>query len=357
LDPIRTIALLGNHVPRQCGIATFTSDLAEWIAHEHPAFDCFVLAMNDGGRQYEYPQRVRFEITESDPASYRRAADFLNVNAVDVVSLQHEYGIFGGKAGAHVLPLLRELRMPIVTTRRSWRTDAAAASRWTRSDLGAAGRDERTRRRCQTSTACVAPDRRHRTASEHTERESEQDQLGVEGKPALTFACRPTGNPEHVIDALPESSPAIRSAVRRPRDASPREVHQGEAYRLMLEPRARLGVDESIIHDRFAARASWSSSVGGGRLRHPLLNPARSRPARCVCGRRRKSRDLHAVSVRAEPRRRPRGAGALARSDAIARAVVDAGDDERSPSVNARAYGRDDGHVVVRRASSTRPAH
>src|SRR5688500_4733030 len=72
--------------------------------------------MNDAGHHHAYPGRVRFELTDSDVGAYTRAADFLNVNAVDVISVQHEYGIFGGKAGSHLLPLLRELRMPIVTT-------------------------------------------------------------------------------------------------------------------------------------------------------------------------------------------------------------------------------------------------
>src|SRR5438046_468968 len=72
--------------------------------------------MNDVGRHHLYPPRVQFEISEPDLISYRRAADFLNVKNVDVVSVQHEYGIFGGKAGSHVLTLLRELRMPVVTT-------------------------------------------------------------------------------------------------------------------------------------------------------------------------------------------------------------------------------------------------
>ena len=107
--------MLGNHLPRQCGIATFTTDLSDAIEREMPELDCFVLAMNDAAAA-RLPARVRFEIPEGDLAAYRRAADFLNVNAVDVVSVQHEYGIFGGKAGAHVLALLRELRMPIVTT-------------------------------------------------------------------------------------------------------------------------------------------------------------------------------------------------------------------------------------------------
>src|SRR3954454_21759479 len=113
---IRRVALLGNHLPRQCGIATFTTDLCEAIASVGTDLDCFVLAMNDGRHQHAYPPRVRFELTDNDSAAYTRAADFLNVNAVDVISVQHEYGIFGGKAGSHLLPLMRELRMPIVTT-------------------------------------------------------------------------------------------------------------------------------------------------------------------------------------------------------------------------------------------------
>src|SRR5688572_31396529 len=72
--------------------------------------------MNDPARSYAYPSRVRFEVTQGDLGSYWRAADFLNVNRVDVLCVQHEYGIFGGKAGAHLLALLRGLRMPIVTT-------------------------------------------------------------------------------------------------------------------------------------------------------------------------------------------------------------------------------------------------
>src|SRR4029434_5131623 len=113
---IKKIAMLGNHVPRQCGIATFTTDLRDAIAAAFPTLDCFALAMNDGDRRHPYPSAVRFEIADRDITSYRRAADFLNVNSVDVTCVQHEYGIFGGKGGSHVLSLLRELRMPIVTT-------------------------------------------------------------------------------------------------------------------------------------------------------------------------------------------------------------------------------------------------
>jgi glycosyltransferase involved in cell wall biosynthesis len=113
---IKRICFIGNYLPRQCGIATFTTDLCEAIAAGYPSTTCIALPVNDTEAGYDYPARVRFELAEKDIDSYRRAADFLNINNVDLVCLQFEYGIFGGKAGSHVLALLRELRMPLVTT-------------------------------------------------------------------------------------------------------------------------------------------------------------------------------------------------------------------------------------------------
>ena len=113
---LKQIAFIGNYLPRQCGIATFTTDLCEALADEYKITSYIALPVNDNEAGYEYPPRVRFELTEKDIESYRRAADFLNINNVDMVSLQHEYGIFGGRSGSYILTLLRELRMPIVTT-------------------------------------------------------------------------------------------------------------------------------------------------------------------------------------------------------------------------------------------------
>ena len=110
------VAVIGNHLPRQCGIATFTTDLCDAIAAEYGAAGVSVVAVNDLHARYRYPARVRFEITESELSSYKAAADFLNSSNVDLVCLQHEYGIFGGKAGSHVLRLLQRLTMPVVTT-------------------------------------------------------------------------------------------------------------------------------------------------------------------------------------------------------------------------------------------------
>ncbi|MGA3345940.1 MAG: glycosyltransferase family 4 protein [Terracidiphilus sp.] len=114
-NPTR-IAVIGNHLPRQCGIATFTTDLCNAIAIEYKTSELSVVAVNDPLSPYAYPPRVRFEITEGDISSYRAAASYLNSKDIDLVCLQHEYGIYGGKAGSHVLELLRHLRMPVVTT-------------------------------------------------------------------------------------------------------------------------------------------------------------------------------------------------------------------------------------------------
>jgi len=113
---ISKVAFLGDYLPRKCGIATFTTDLRCAVAAAFPEIQCLVVPVNDLAEGYDYPPEVRFEIAEQDLPSYLRAADFLNITDVDVVCVEHEFGIFGGPAGSHVLALLRELQMPIVTT-------------------------------------------------------------------------------------------------------------------------------------------------------------------------------------------------------------------------------------------------
>jgi glycosyltransferase involved in cell wall biosynthesis len=110
------IALVGNYLPRQCGIATFTTDLCTSLAHEYGSERFFAIPVNDPKSSYEYPERVRLELEQEDLASYERAAEFLNFNGNDLVCLQHEYGIYGGIAGGHILTMLRRLKMPVVTT-------------------------------------------------------------------------------------------------------------------------------------------------------------------------------------------------------------------------------------------------
>jgi glycosyltransferase involved in cell wall biosynthesis len=287
MGAIRTIAMLGNHVPRQCGIATFTTDLSDAIALESPELDCFVLAMNDTGRRHAYPTRVRFEIAESDIASYRRAADFLNVNGVDVVCVQHEYGIFGGKAGSYLLALLRELRMPIVTTLHTILREPAPVQREAMDEVA-----RLSRRLVVMSTHGAAllhdvygvPEEKidliphgipHVPVAPRA-----KDHLGVEGKSViLTFGLlSPDKGIEYVIDALPailERCPDTVYIVLGATHPHVKERH-GETYRLMLELRAkRLGADSSVIfHDRFVSQGELVEFLSAADIYiTPYLNP------------------------------------------------------------------------------------
>jgi len=264
---IKRFALLGNHLPRHCGIATFTTHLADALTAELPGADGFVLAMNDASRQYAYPPRVRFEISESDLSSYRRAADFLNVNQVDVLSVQHEYGIFGGKAGAHLLTLLRELRMPIVTTLHTILSDPNPSQRAVLDELGALS----DRLVVMSESGADLLKRVHGISASQIDLiphgipdvprgGGSKERLGLQGKTVImTFGLlSPDKGIEYVIDALPAILAVHPQTVYVVLGATHPHVveHEGEAYRLMLEARAaQLGVGGSIIfHNRFVSQ-------------------------------------------------------------------------------------------------------
>ncbi len=116
LSPPHRVAFIGNSLPRRCGIATFTTDLQLAVAASAGTPETAIVAINDEGHDYDYPRSVRLQIREQVQEDYHSAARFLNAGQYDVVSLQHEFGIFGGEAGSHVLSLLRQLSMPVVTT-------------------------------------------------------------------------------------------------------------------------------------------------------------------------------------------------------------------------------------------------
>ena len=113
----KTIAVIGNYTPRQCGIAEYTTDLCEAMSKKSsPPFTIIAIAMDDILEGYDYPERVKFEIRENTIRDYINAADFLNLNQVDAVILQHEYGIFGGRDGSNIFQMLKNLKIPIITT-------------------------------------------------------------------------------------------------------------------------------------------------------------------------------------------------------------------------------------------------
>jgi glycosyltransferase involved in cell wall biosynthesis len=287
---VRRVAVVGNHLPRQCGIATFTSHLTAAIAQAFPSIDTLVLAVNDPGRRHAYPASVRFEIAETDPASYRRAADYLNVNDVDVVSLQHEFGIFGGRAGSHLLHLLEELRMPVVATLHTILAKPSTAQRQVIDEIA-----RRAQRLVVMSThgagvlqevygipaaqIDVIP---HGIPQIPASGESKR-RLGVEGHTVLlTFGLlSPDKGIEFVIDALPAIvavAPDVVYIVLGATHPHVREQH-GEAYRVMLEARARqLAVEQHVIfHDRFVSQEELNEFLGATDIYiTPYLNPEQS---------------------------------------------------------------------------------
>jgi glycosyltransferase involved in cell wall biosynthesis len=112
---IRRVVLIGNYPPRMCGIATFTADVREALITAYPTMSCDVVAMTDEGARYDYPEEVRFTIRQNEPMDYLEAARRINASSPDIVCVQHEFGIFGGPAGEHLIKLLDALTCPVVS--------------------------------------------------------------------------------------------------------------------------------------------------------------------------------------------------------------------------------------------------
>ena len=110
------VAFVGTYGPRRCGIATFTADLATAVAGNAQRALPMVLAVTEPSGQYQYPAEVKFEIRQNVKADYARAAEFVNYSSVRLVSVQHEYGIFGGDDGGYILDFVRALRVPVIVT-------------------------------------------------------------------------------------------------------------------------------------------------------------------------------------------------------------------------------------------------
>ncbi len=285
---IKRLAVIGNYVPRQCGIATFTTDLCETLASQFPEATCFALPINDTPDGYAYPPRVRFELAQNDLSSYVRAADFLNFNNVDIVCLQHEYGIFGGVAGSHILALLRELRMPLVTTLHTVLREPDANQRRVLEEIGRLS-----------DRIIVMSDSGARFAHEvygipeekidriphgipdfaFVDPNFYKDQFGLQGKIVLlTFGLLSSNKGiENVIEALPIILERFPNTVYLVLGATHPHIRlrEGESYRLSLE---RLGVDQNVIfHNRFVSLQELMEFIGAADIYiTPYLNAAQT---------------------------------------------------------------------------------
>src|SRR5271170_6651255 len=287
---VRKIAFVGNHLPRKCGIATFTSDLLDAVAAAHPQSQCFCVSVNDIKGGYDYPEVVRFEIEEQDLSSYLRAADFLNISNVDIVCLQHEFGIFGGQAGGHILAFLRELRMPVVTTLHTVLLDPRPDQRRVMQEI------------ISLSTRLVIMAERGRTMLKEiydappakidliahgipdvgfVDPTYFKDQFGVEGKVVLlTFGLlSPNKGIEYVLNALPRILAEFPDVVYIVLGAThPNELREhGEAYRVSLEMLAKKNkVEKNVIfYNDFVELENLKEFIGAADLYiTPYLNEA-----------------------------------------------------------------------------------
>src|SRR5712671_5792498 len=287
---IRKIAFVGDHLPRKCGIATFTSDLLAAVAAAHPQSQCFSVSVNDIQGGYEYPQVVRFEIEEQDLSSYLRAADFLNISDVDIVCLQHEFGVFGGTAGGHILALLREVRMPVVTTLHTILREPNANQRRVMHELVALSTRlvvmaERGRQMLQ--EIYQAPPAKIDLIPHgipdvgFVDPTDFKHQFGVEGRVVLlTFGLlSPNKGIEYVLNALPHILAEFSDVVYIVLGAThPNELREhGEAYRLSLEILAKKNKLEKnvIFYNRFVDPENLKEFIGAADLYiTPYLNEA-----------------------------------------------------------------------------------
>ena len=284
------IAFLGGFQPRLCGIATFTRDLCEAVASAAPAAHCFAGAVNDRVEGYPYPPRVSFELDEKDLASYRRAADFLNFSNADVLCVQHEFGIYGGPAGSHLVALLKEVRMPVVTTLHTLLRDPNPDQRKVMEAL--IRRSDRlvvmARKGAEILGSIYGVAASQIDVIAHgipdvplLDSSCFKAQFGVEGRPVLlTFGLLGPGKGiESAIEALPAIVKRHPKVVYLVLGAThPHLVaREGESYRLGLERLAEdLGVkDHVIFHDRFVSLEDLTEFIGAADVYlTPYLNEA-----------------------------------------------------------------------------------
>lgn len=284
------IAFVGGFSPRLCGIATFTHDLCEAVATAAPRSECYAGAVNDRVERYRYPSRVRFELLEKDIHSYRRAADFLNFNNAGVLCVQHEFGIYGGPAGSHLLALLKEVRMPVVTTLHTVLREPNPAQRKVMEEI--ISRSDRlvvmARKGAEilAETYGVADSKIDVIAHgipdiPFSESDFYKAQFGVEGRMVLlTFGLLGPGKGiEYAIEALPEIVKRHPNVVYLILGAThPHLVaREGESYRLGLERLAEdRGVKEHVIfYNRFVSLEDLTEFIGATDIYlTPYLNEA-----------------------------------------------------------------------------------
>ncbi|MGC1723006.1 MAG: glycosyltransferase family 4 protein [Isosphaeraceae bacterium] len=287
---IRKIAFIGDYLPRKCGIATFTHDVCTSVATQFPGSDCFVVPVNDLPQGYDYPREVRFEIEEQELDSYLRAADYLNFANADIVCLQHEYGIFGGPSGSHIIRLLRNLRMPVAITLHTVLHEPSDDQRRVLDqviDLSARVIVMTEKARALLRKVYDVPEAKIDLIAHgipdmaFIDPAFYKDQFGVEGKfVALTFGLlSPNKGIEHMLRATPTILKEYPNFVYIVLGATHPNLirEQGERYRISLERLAKsLGIKQNVsFYNRFVEIDELLEFIGVADIYvTPYLNPA-----------------------------------------------------------------------------------
>lgn len=260
-EEIGSVAVIGNYLPRQCGIATFTADLVESLSAEAPDIYNWAAAMNDKPEGYAYPEKVRFEISQNKLSDYSSASQFLNISQTNIVCVQHEYGLFGGPAGSHLLTLLGDLRMPVVTTLHTVLKDPAPEYRDVMCKLSDLS-DKlvvMSRKASDFLKDIYAVPEDKIVFIHHgipdlpfIDPSFNKDKFGVEGKKVLlTFGLlSPNKGIENVLQALPAVIKKHPDVVYIILGATHPHIlkSQGDAYRIMLQQLVRkLNIGEHVI--------------------------------------------------------------------------------------------------------------
>lgn len=289
-NEIKNIAIIGDYLPRKCGIATFTSDLRNALNSTFNQIETFVVPVNDIEEGYDYPSEVRFEFFENDITGYKMAADFINFSNADVVSLQHEYGIYGGNAGSYILALLRELKKPVVTTLHTILKNPSPEQRKVLIEIASLSDQlvamTETGRKFLTEIYNI-PDSKISIIPHgipdmpFVDPNYYKDQFGVEGKNViLTFGLlSPNKGIENVLNALPAVIKKFPNTVYIVLGATHPNLlkSEGEAYRLSLERLARnLGIQKNVIfYNRFVDIDELKEFIGAADIYiTPYLNEA-----------------------------------------------------------------------------------
>jgi glycosyltransferase involved in cell wall biosynthesis len=263
------VLFIGTYVPKECGIATFTADLLNSVSWGYNDIHCEVIALNDPSETHNYPDEVVFQIQRDRIEDYYRAADYINQSDIDIVCLQHEFGLFWGNAGDYIFALLSGINKPVISTMHTVIREPEPEYRVSTEKL--IRYSEKLIVMSQTAVDMLkdvykapadkielifhgVPDYPFDTCDKY------KKMLNLKGSPlVLTFGLlSPNKGIESMLDALPEVVSQYPDLVYLILGATHPMIKKnfGEAYREYLKNKvSELGLEKNVVfHDKFVEK-------------------------------------------------------------------------------------------------------